>query len=430
MKNLNIAKSQKVILADHYRHKNEICNAFPTPQFIILWQEEIEKTLVENFKKANYDPTKTLLVFVGQSSYELRYRLIQIMPRINDFKQLYVTAERIYSRTETDHLRIEARVAQMLDNAPYDLSVSNIVVIDDVVSTGITARTLWERNYLSYPNAKWSLFSLVSRLERLKGYEKLEPCVLIDSRYSPINTLSKLVECVKIADEYIEKHSFDENIKAEIQKLLENYRKLCVHTPHVYCFDLYNTLVEEKQVGYTYTDIVCEKSGRSPQDVYSYVRDNLMNHKVSSFEVMGTMLCYQFVDGNGNDYNSVTYSIANAWKRSSMSAVWKNKRIPKLLKRLRKYGHKIVLVTNCTLPSWNLISGPDGVLKEYSNLFDMIFVSSIEGVSKPNEQVWIKIENEHKNFLRNKFVMIGDNPTDDLLVPARRGWKTFLPSFI
>ncbi len=210
----------------------------------------------------------------------------------------------------------------------------------------------------------------------------------------------------------------------------------------VICFDLYNTLMSETRKSLMevssgechqeimvstpdYLDYFVEQYGEkyalTKDSVYEYVRNNLMCRAVNSFEEMTQLLFSRFLLNEPcttRKLDSVANSVEWYWRFGSGSAEWIEPTFPEKLVGLRNAGHKVVLVSNCTLPAWKKVR--DKVEK----YFNFCFISALEGVSKPDQRVWEKIESWFPEIARDEFTMVGDNESDDLMVPRSRGWKT------
>lgn len=89
--------------------------------------------------------------------------------------------------------------AQML------LGVRNVVVVDDVVSSGATIRHLRQINEPWIPGADWQAVAWVKQESAAtKGFSKVfaNKTVGTKERKMPINSLSTLVDCREIAESY------------------------------------------------------------------------------------------------------------------------------------------------------------------------------------------------------------------------------------
>jgi len=434
---INPRKGQKILLLDYdYDQVPEFKRIFNDYSFIKLKQRELEIKLLNMLREISFDLKTTLLICVGQSSLELYHRLSGIDSVIERFNMGYAHGQRIYEDITLpdgkNSYKINATVGKVanIKTGIRNTDIKTVIVIDDVISTGITLRTLHERNSMYFPNSSsWRAFSLVSRLGKVKNYTSISTACLVVDKSTPINTFSKLVEDIVISANYMAKH-VDLMMLLDSYRLLINFNKQCLFSPHVFCFDLYNTLVKEIKMGLKgndYLDYFVEKYGReysfTKESVYSYVRDRLMSTQHDNFEGMTECLYREFVPDvacTTRIIDNVPNLVERYWRFGSDSVEWISETYSQKLKKLRELGHKVVLITNYTFPAWKKVNKK----LEIEKLFDYCFVSSIEGISKPDENVWKKVEEKFPEFPRNKFVMIGDNPIDDLEIPEKRGWRT------
>ncbi len=439
---------RSILLLDHYPNKEFIDFHFSDKKFIKIDQVELEKSLVDEFTKRDYPIKSTLVVFIGQSSLELKNRLEKIKQIFTDYKTVYVHAQRIYESINLagrETYSVKSTVGQVELNPLTASTYKNIIVFDDVISSGITLKSFRERNLAQFSSAKLEAFVLLSKQERIKGYEITSP-VFVEGMTTPVNTFSKLTEDENVRKEYLTKHFSGHEYK-EVNDLFDWLKESCIFTPHVLCFDLYNTLVREtgkwegelsspdgsffhsniKLTLPSYLDYLeesyKEKYGITKEMLYQFVRDNLMNNKYESFEEMLKLLyknCLPNEECTTRKWDSVANNAEWYWRAGSDSAEWINSSFPKYLEELRKLGHKVVLITNATYPAWKKVSEIIGSWR-----FDLCLVSSLVGVSKPNEIIFKMAEDAFPEYCRNKFIMIGDIPKDDLKVPKNRGWQTF-----
>lgn len=98
------------------------------------------------------------------------------------------------------------------------MGVETVVVVDDVISSGMTLRKIHDRNSWKFPRAKWIGTSWVSQVPQTKGrsgvpgYESIETaCVVgkINGNRVPVNSISTLRQNQKIAKNYAERHFKD-----------------------------------------------------------------------------------------------------------------------------------------------------------------------------------------------------------------------------
>lgn len=426
-------------------------------KFLVLKQVDLEKELLKKLGEINFNPISTLFIFPGQSSMELRYRLLSESNYLQSYDFSLVHARRIYENFTLQNGNRTYNVKALVNGIKYGTSVNptitDIVVIDDVISTGITLKNLYLRNHFRFPCARWHAFVLVSRTRKLKNYQVWSPLFFTEDRTMPINTLSILVENEDIRNDYVIKHFKEPD---RVLEIFGKLKKQCVFSPHIFCFDLFNTLVREtgewfgepvrvddKEEKFTmgeydlilpnYIDYLIEQYGQkyslTSQSAYQFVRDNLMNTRYETFEDMVKVIYKKLIPGvdcTTRKAHSVPNLVEWYWRANSASVQWIDFCFPDKLKRLKERGHKLVLITNCTFPAWGKVLEKTKI----KDCFDLCFVSSIEGISKPDKEVWKIMEETFPEFPRNKFVMVGDDPIDDLATPRERGWQVYDEKFL
>ncbi len=106
-------------------------------------------------------------------------------------------------------------VGLILPNIFMITNVKNVVVVDDVISSGFTMRRLYQKNAWRFPAAKWVGVSWMSQIPRMKarsgviGYERIATVCVVgksDGGKVPINSLSTLRENSDIAESYAQRH--------------------------------------------------------------------------------------------------------------------------------------------------------------------------------------------------------------------------------
>ncbi len=94
-------------------------------------------------------------------------------------------------------------------------SVRTIVVVDDVISSGLTLRRVYQRNAWRFTRAKWIGASWVSQTPRtkaksgIKGYEYVATACVVgrsDGGKVPINSISSLRQEREVARSYAQRH--------------------------------------------------------------------------------------------------------------------------------------------------------------------------------------------------------------------------------
>ena len=94
------------------------------------------------------------------------------------------------------------------------LGIKNVVVVDDVISSGRTMRDLYKKNAWRIPGARWRTCAWVSQLlpsgGSIRGYHDVSTACLVrkvkGTQKVPINSLSTLRKNPEIATSYARRH--------------------------------------------------------------------------------------------------------------------------------------------------------------------------------------------------------------------------------
>ena len=101
--------------------------------------------------------------------------------------------------------------------------IENVVVVDDVISSGATIALVRARNGWKFPRATWYAAVPVTRKEKISNYKKIFSCLMVrdvGGKKVPINSLSTL-----IADPAVRQSYFARNFeKGFEEKFLETLR--------------------------------------------------------------------------------------------------------------------------------------------------------------------------------------------------------------
>ncbi len=83
--------------------------------------------------------------------------------------------------------------------------IKNVVVIDDVISSGTTIALVRERNSWKFPRATWYAAAPVTRKEKIPNFKKIFSCKVvrdINGKKVPINSLSTLIDNPAVRQSY------------------------------------------------------------------------------------------------------------------------------------------------------------------------------------------------------------------------------------
>lgn len=421
-------KRRSILLMDYYTKESE--TFFPSKKFILLKQKELElqiKNLIRN-EEYKFSLRETLFIILGQGGFELFKRMHSEHILYDRGIVLFIHAKRVYENITIkgrETYSVRATVGQIDISPKVAHEIRRIVVIDDVISSGITLRTLYKKNAGEFFNASWEAIVLLSKQEKVKSYKSIFAPVFIENQLTQVNTFSKFTEDEMTRKEFLEKNFTKEESDMEMaNRHFTELKVKCLHTPHVFCFDLYNTLIEEDAQIPSYIDYLSDIASShtyKKEDIYEFVKNKIMNHEYPSFKLMAEKVGKEF----GLSKEEIK-EVEKRWETGSSNTKWIEKDFLSKLKKLKELGHKLVLITNCTYPAWKIVSDQ----YPFEKYFDRCFISSMQGISKPNIKVFLNIEGWFDYSPRNKFVMIGDNPQDDLAIPIKRGWQVYDENFL
>lgn len=152
---------------------------------------------------------ETLLVFPGNGSNYPR--------KLSEFCREFpnttsVEAKRFWIPSEDPVVT----VGLIFPNIFMVTAVKTVLVVDDVISSGLTMFSIYKKNAWRFPAAKWIGVSWISQIPQMKaksgvkGYERIATgCVVGKSNGGgkvPINSLSTIHENSEIARSYAQRH--------------------------------------------------------------------------------------------------------------------------------------------------------------------------------------------------------------------------------
>jgi hypoxanthine phosphoribosyltransferase len=146
------------------------------------------------------DPHHYQIILPGNSAMETWEQLN--MP--SSYDPLYVHAKR-YS-----HDWVEGNPVVTVETLPIKLSKKIPVIIDDVISSGLTIKLVKERNKHLFHLASdiWQVFTPISRREKMTGFEiQYQELVRnIENKKPPLNSLSTLIDYPVIRSSYAQNY--------------------------------------------------------------------------------------------------------------------------------------------------------------------------------------------------------------------------------
>lgn len=153
---------------------------------------------------------ETLIIFVGNGAQIVKDFINREKPDfLKDWDNVKVDARREWEPGENPR----AYVDTIGNKKQFFLKYKNIIVIDDVISSGSTIQKLYKENEVYFPSAKWRFLSWVSlpitkKIEKI-AYETYSSEIIefYDGvKKPPINSLSTLVEKPSRAENYAKRN--------------------------------------------------------------------------------------------------------------------------------------------------------------------------------------------------------------------------------
>lgn len=144
-------------------------------------------------------PQRTLVIFPGRGAQMVR----DLLPRqwLQRYHTTSVHAERRWVPGENPVCQ-----GGRIPNPRLELRVEHVVVVDDVVSSGVTCQAVRKWNQLWFPRSQWSVLAWVKQQSAsLRGYsDSFAPTVVgVAGRRTPINSLSTLLREPEMAERYL-----------------------------------------------------------------------------------------------------------------------------------------------------------------------------------------------------------------------------------
>ena len=152
-------------------------------------------------------PRNTLLVFPGNGSNYPR-KLSRVC---GEFTAVEVQAKRCWIPGSNPVVTIGLIFPERF----LVLGIESILVVDDVVSSGLTMRKLYQNNAWRFPGARWQGAAWISQLPQgnarsgIRGYDFLLVACLVRKTSEgrvPVNSLSTLRQNPEIAESYARRH--------------------------------------------------------------------------------------------------------------------------------------------------------------------------------------------------------------------------------
>lgn len=175
---------------------------------VIFFEDTLLTAQLEEVMKGISMEKETLLVFPGNGANYPRKlsRFCREFPKATS-----VEAKRFWVPGKDPVVT----VGLILPSIYIITRVKKVVVVDDVISSGLTMRRLYQKNAWRFPAAQWVGVSWMSQIPQMKaksgvsGYERIATvCVVAKSNGGkvPINSLSTLRQDSEIAESYAQRH--------------------------------------------------------------------------------------------------------------------------------------------------------------------------------------------------------------------------------
>jgi len=176
-------------------------------ELIFLKDKELANSLEELLTKTVHKKKDVLFVFPGSGANYPR-RLSRVW---QEFPVTNVYAKRFWE-PGTDPVVVAGII---LPELFLVTTVKTVVVVDDVISSGLTFQKLYQNNAWRFTQAKWIGAAWISQVPRMRaksgvnGYERVVVGCMVgkpNGGRAPINSLSTLREQPDIAENYARRH--------------------------------------------------------------------------------------------------------------------------------------------------------------------------------------------------------------------------------
>ena len=178
---------------------NDVGKFFNFPRVVILDADEFTERIRAWDGWRCFNPATTRIVFPGNGANEVRRRLDEMW--LSQWHIDTVAATRFWWPGITP----SAIVGELLPIGAFDLETTDVVIVDDVVSSGSTVSKIRERNAIWMPNARWHVIAWIRQCAcRLRGFESsFFGAEVGEKTYRvPINSLSTFLNNAEVAESY------------------------------------------------------------------------------------------------------------------------------------------------------------------------------------------------------------------------------------
>lgn len=188
---------EKVLINDVRANPGSI-DKFREFSLTVVDADEMAGELVGRRLWDEFNPCSTLLMFPGNGAAIVR----EYIPE--DWIKCW-HVRRVHAKRYWEPGRDPWVEAERIDHQAMLLGVSDVVLIDDVVSSGSTACRLRETNSPWIPNARWhAVVWVAQRARALRGFSSCHAVHEVGTRTTkaPVNSLSTLLNFPEIAENY------------------------------------------------------------------------------------------------------------------------------------------------------------------------------------------------------------------------------------
>lgn len=192
--------------------------------FCLLSNQALAQKLLGWRGWQTFDRSRTLLVFVGNGGGKVK----ELLP--DEWRSQWLWKTNAFAKRFWQPGAHPYAIAHCFARGVY-IGITDVVVIDDVVSSGITAKRVKEVNVSWVPAAKWHLAVLIAqRAASTRGYASTFVVAEVGTPQSkvPLNSLSTLIAEPEIAQVYAER-----NCGGRTKEFLDLISKLriCLNPP-------------------------------------------------------------------------------------------------------------------------------------------------------------------------------------------------------
>ncbi len=151
---------------------------------------------------STFNKQTTLIIFPGQGAQEIR----QTFPRywFTEWCTLTIKASRFWWPGSG-----YAPTAVIETHAQLNSHIHDIIIIDDVISSGVTTQKVREQYSIWNPQARWhALTWIIQTSAQLRGFTSWRAAEAVGSKSTkiPINSLSTLLSNSELAENYAQRN--------------------------------------------------------------------------------------------------------------------------------------------------------------------------------------------------------------------------------